>query len=102
MTREIAQQILDKAWRDIDQRKANADLAIAEKRWEDAGNEVSRLRWACSDLEHGFVMMRWVERETPLPPVEKFCGILADANRCELCDPSFTCWATGTNCRKDG
>lgn len=26
----------------------------------------------------------------------------AGPNRCELCDPSFSCWATGIHCRKDG
>ena len=23
-------------------------------------------------------------------------------NRCELCDPSFSCWSNGIHCRKDG
>lgn len=68
MTREIAQSIIDTAWDEIVQRKANADVAIAEKRWESAGNQVTRLRYACSDLEHGLVMMRWVERDSAAAP----------------------------------
>lgn len=57
MTVPDAQAIIDEAWSDIVQHKANCDLALAEKRWDDASIHARTMKWALSDLETGIDCM---------------------------------------------
>lgn len=58
---KAAKDRLDAAWRDIVQQKANADQAIADRRWPDAECATRELRYACSELECAITEVRCFE-----------------------------------------